>query len=220
MESNINKARRQFFALASSGCFLGHSNHLFREVIETSVIPTLLYGAENWILDKGCLELIENFQVEIGRRVLKLFRYHSGLAVRIGPPLPSVTSRILKQKLTYLSHLLSSEDEYIATRTFKTISNQNAYDLSLVKQCIFLDSKLKTNCTAQILSNINYASSSLRAIKKTITSTDQYLMPKEACKHQFISLASEIKPVTNLGSSQGQKFVLNKDLVVFPQVAD
>ena len=31
-----------------------------------------------------------------------------------------------------------------------------------------------------------------RAMKKTITSTDHYLMLKEACKHQSVSLASEI----------------------------
>ena len=52
----------------------------------------------------------------------------------------------MKQKLSYLCHLLSSEDESIATRTFKIIASQIAYNLSLVKQCIFLDSKLKTNC--------------------------------------------------------------------------
>ena len=38
-----------------------------------------------------------------------------------------------------------------------TQPSQNAYDFSMVKQSIFLDSKLKTNCTAQILSNINHA---------------------------------------------------------------
>ena len=94
--------------------------------------------------------------------------------------------------LGYLCHLLSSEDESIATRTFKTIASQNAYNPSLVKQCIFLDSKPKTNYTAHILSDINNASSSLRAMKKTLTSTEQNLMLKEACKHQPVSLASEI----------------------------
>ena len=191
---NINKARRQFFALGSSGCFLGHSNPLSaREVVETCVIPTLLYGAENWSLDEGCLELLENFQAEIGRRILKLSRFHSSLAVRIGLSLPSITSRILIQKLTYLSHLLSSDDDdSIATRTFKTIASQNVYNLSLVMQCIFLDSKLKTNCTAQILNDLTYASSSLRAMKKIIASTDKHLMLNEASKHQSVSLASEI----------------------------
>ena len=43
VRSNISKARRQFFALGSSGCFLGFSNPLSAgEVVETCVIPTLL----------------------------------------------------------------------------------------------------------------------------------------------------------------------------------
>ena len=193
VKSNINKARRQFFALGSSGGFLGHSNPLSaREVVETCVFPTLLYGAENWILDEGCLELLERFQAEIGRRILKLTRYHSSLAVQIGLSLPSVTSRILKLKLRYLCHLLSSENESIATTTFKVMASQNVYNLLLVRQCIFLDSKLKTNCTAQILNDINCASSCLGVMKKAITSTDRRLMLEEASKHQSVSLASEI----------------------------
>ena len=149
VEKNINKARRQFFHLGSSGCFLGHSNPISaREVMETCVMPTLLYGAENWILDEACLDLLERFQAEIGRRIL---RYHSYLAVQISLSLPSIASRILIQKLGYLLRLSSSKDVSIATNAIKMIACLNAYNLSLVKQCIFLDPKLKTNCTAQIL---------------------------------------------------------------------
>ena len=149
-------------------------------------MPTLLYGAENWILDKACLDLLERFQAEIEWRILRLNRYHSYLAVRIGLSLPSIASRILIQKLGYLLRLSSSKDVSIATNTFKTIACLNAYNLSLVKQCIFLDSKLKTNCTVQILNNMEDASSSLKAMKKTIISTDQN------AKHQSVSQASEI----------------------------
>ena len=189
VESNINKARRQFFALGSSGGFLGHSNPLSaREVFEQCVIPTLLYGAENWILNDRCLELLENFQAEIGRRILKLSRYHSSLSVRIGLALPSVTSRILKLKLNYLQKLLSSEDDSIATATFRIIASQNVYNLSLVKQCIFLDAKIKTRCTAQILNN----TSNFRELKKSIKSQDKQCLVEEACKHQSVNLASSI----------------------------
>lgn len=170
-------------------------------MVETCVFPTLLYGAENWILDE---ELLERFQAEIGRRILKLTRYHSSLAVQIGLSLPSVTSRILKLKLSYRYHLLSSENESIATTTFKVMASQNVYNLLLVRQCIFLDSKLKT---AQILNGINCASSCLGVKKKAITSTDHRLMLEEASKHQSVSLASEINW---LGSSQGQRSVLDK----------
>jgi len=66
VRSNIIKARRQFIALGSSGCFLGFSNPLSaREVVETCVIPTLLNEAENWILDEACLELLESFRLKL-----------------------------------------------------------------------------------------------------------------------------------------------------------
>ena len=157
-------------------------------MFEQCVIPTLLYGAENWILNDRCLELLEYFQAEIGRRILKLSRYHSSLSVRIGLALPSVTSRILKLKLNYLQKLLSSEDDSIATATFRIIASQNVYNLSLVKQCIFLDAKNKTRCTAQILSN----TSNFRELKKSIKSQDKQCLVDEACKHQSVNLASSI----------------------------
>ena len=44
IEHNITKARKQFLALGSSGCFLGYSNPISaREIVESCVIPTLLY---------------------------------------------------------------------------------------------------------------------------------------------------------------------------------
>ena len=96
--------------------------------------------------------------------------------MQIGLSLPSVTARVLIRKITYLHHLLSSEDESIATSTFKILASQNAYDITLVKQCIFLDSKLKTNCTAQILGGVNDMSSCIRELKDSIISRDHQLI--------------------------------------------
>ena len=51
VEHNITKARRQLFRLGSTGCYLGQSTPLTaRTVVETCVLPTLCYGAEDWIL--------------------------------------------------------------------------------------------------------------------------------------------------------------------------
>ena len=50
------------------------------------------------------------------------------------------------------------------------------YSLSLVKQCTFLDPKLKINSTALMLSDIGGAISSLKDIKKSISSADWHLM--------------------------------------------
>jgi len=172
---------------------LGLSNPLSaREVVETCVIPTLLYGADNWILDKACLELLESFQADIGHRILKLSKLHSQLSVHIGLSWPSITSRILMQNLSFLCRLLTSDDDSIAIHTFNTFVSQSAHNLSLVKQCIFLDSKLKTNFTTLILSDTGSARACLKVMKKSISSTDRQLLLEEAGHHQSVCLAREV----------------------------
>jgi len=169
VRSNISKARRQFFALGFSGCFLGFSNPLSaREVVETCVISILLYGAENWILDEACLELLEHFQTEIGRRILKLSKFHSQLSVRIGLSWPSITSRILSQKLSFLCRPPMMTPLPSKPLTLLSVRMRTT---SLIKQCIFLDSKLKTNFTTLTLSDIGSARASQKVMKKSISST-------------------------------------------------
>ena len=55
-----------------------------------------------------------------------------------------------------------------------------------------LDSKLKTNFTAQILSDIGSASASLKAMKKSISFIDRQLMLEEAGQHQSVCLVGEV----------------------------
>ena len=69
---NINKARGAFFS-RGSGTFHGTLNPLSsRSIIECCVLPTLLYGAESWILNTTLLMKLESFQGEIGKRILRL----------------------------------------------------------------------------------------------------------------------------------------------------
>ena len=84
-------------------------------------VSCLFYGADNWILDDRCLNLLESFQAEIGRRILRL-SFHSGFSVRIGLALSSVASRILKLKIGYLQNLLTSENNSMAAATFKILT--------------------------------------------------------------------------------------------------
>ena len=99
VKDNIARARRQFFALGSTGCYLGHSNPLTAiSVVEGCVFPTLLYGAENWILNEESIKLLENFQAEIGRRILRLSKKHSRLSVLLALSWPSMKARVLSQK--------------------------------------------------------------------------------------------------------------------------
>ena len=51
IEENIKKARRAFFLLGSLGTFQSNLGPLSnRSVVETCVLPVLMYGCENWIL--------------------------------------------------------------------------------------------------------------------------------------------------------------------------
>ena len=100
VKDNTARARRQFFALGSTGCYLGHSNPLTAiSVVESCIFPTLLYGAENWILNEEAIKLLENFQAEIGRRILRLSKRHSQLSVLLAIALswPSMKARVLSQ---------------------------------------------------------------------------------------------------------------------------
>ena len=57
---NIQKARRAFFHYGSIGVFQGDISPLSsREVIESCVMPVLLYGSENWILMDDLLRRLD-----------------------------------------------------------------------------------------------------------------------------------------------------------------
>ena len=193
VKENISRARKQFFALGASGCFLGYSNPLSaREIIEVCVFPTLLYGAENWILDESSLNLLECFQAELGRRVLKLSKFHSRLSVLVGLSWPSMTARVFLRKLSFLCRLLSANDDSIAHQTFRTIAGKDVYSLSLVKQCVFLDSCLGSDATACILNDPDNAKASFNNLKKTILECDKILISQDVNNHQSVSLAKKV----------------------------
>ena len=84
------KARRAFFDLGRLG---GNLNPLSScSIIETCIIPT---ECETWLLDSTSLNALESFQYEIGCRSLRVPKFYSRLAVRIGlHSLPEQTTLI------------------------------------------------------------------------------------------------------------------------------
>ena len=84
VDEAIKKARRAFFAYGAMGAFQGKLNPLSgKTIFDTCVVPVLLFGSENWILTDSHLDQPEAFQGEIGRRILKLSKFHSTLATRV-----------------------------------------------------------------------------------------------------------------------------------------
>ena len=78
---------------------------------------------------------LEKFQSEIGKRFLRLSKYHNNLAPLIGLHLPSIKVRVLLRKLSFLAKLLERNDQSISARVLRTLSVDNMYDISLIDQC-------------------------------------------------------------------------------------
>ena len=97
-------------------------------MFETRVLPTLLYGSENWILSDSTLSLFESFQAEIGRRILKLSRFHSRLSINVALRWPTMRARVLITKLGFLCRLLTPhpdpDSDTLAYKLFTTLSLQ------------------------------------------------------------------------------------------------
>ena len=189
VKDNISRARKLFFALGSIGCYLGRSNPLTaRAIVETCVLPTLLYGAENWILNDESLRLLESFQSEIGRGILQLSKHHSQHSVLLAFSWPSMKAK----KLSFLCRILSLGNDTIATRTLLTLASQDVYRLGIVQQCIALDSKLGTDSVSVILNNVDDSKPLFKEVKNSILLKDKILTHQTSAQHQSVRLATGI----------------------------
>ena len=84
VEEGIKKARRSFFHFGSIGVFQGDLSPLSsRTVVESCVLPVLLYGSENWVLTEQLISRLEAFQGEVAKRILKLPKWSSNTAANV-----------------------------------------------------------------------------------------------------------------------------------------
>ena len=112
VEENINEARRAFFALGTIKLFQGKCNPLTaRCLFFTFVLPILFYGCESWFLIDPFMTMLETFQAEIGKWILKLPHSHNNISVCVGLKWPSFVVTILLQKLTLLAKLVSNTSD-------------------------------------------------------------------------------------------------------------
>ena len=73
VEENITRAHRSFFRYGSLGAFQGDLSSL--SIIETCVMPILLFGSENRIVSGCILKQLESFLWELAKRALKWPRH-------------------------------------------------------------------------------------------------------------------------------------------------
>ena len=165
VDEAIKKARWAFFAFGAIRAFQGQLNPISgRSIYETCVIPTLLFGCENWVLTDSMLYQLESFQAEIGRQILKLSRHHSTLSMCLGLRWSSITAtppRILISKLRLLTKLSEGEGS-IGSQIFSSLPQGS---LRLMQECQHLEEKLSCQgCTDSLLNS----QSSLREKKREI----------------------------------------------------
>ena len=143
---NIGSARRAFFSFGSIGVFHGSLNPLSsRSVVETCVMPILLFGSECWYRSDPTLDELEQFQCSIGKRILRLPRFHSNTAVLMGLEWPSMRARVLIRKLNFLRRLVGEREEKLSSQIFHIFAERDVSELAIVEQCRYIPRSLVWN---------------------------------------------------------------------------
>ena len=187
ISENINKARRAFFALGSIGAYQGSLNPLTASsLFSTYVLPILLFGCEVWYVTTSLNDLLNQFQAEIGKRILRLPRSHSNIATRLALHWPSLKVLILCRKLSFLAHLLTSDSGCQSVRLLRTLSD-NAYNISLIQQCRDLEADYGTDFLHQCLLHPDDAPSIVKDAKRTLLPLDWDLTCQAANSHPSLS---------------------------------
>ena len=165
VEENIKKARRAFFHYGSIGVFQGDIGPLSsKEVIESCVMPVLLYGSENWILTEVLMKRLESFQAELVKRVLKWPSHHSNTAAIAVLDVPTMKCRVLVRKLSFLRRVMASDTESLSGSMVLSLCD-DVESICLVRECRELEECFGTEFTSDI---INREVCSLKEMKKII----------------------------------------------------
>ena len=107
---------------------------------------------------------------------LRLPKFYSNNAIRIGLHWPTVSTRILLRKLSFLAKLLCSINYSISTRVFNSLAIDDVYDSSIVQQCRMLESVLGTDVLACCLTNPDFAGDIVKSNKRRILNQDFNLL--------------------------------------------
>ena len=171
------------------GVFQGHLNPLSsRSVVETCVMSVLLFGSESWYLSDTALDGLERFQGWIGKRILRLTRFHSNTTVHIGLDWPSMRARVLMRKLNYLRRLVGVSEDKLSSQIFHAFAGRDVSELTIIEQCRHLESVYEINFTSEILTSAD----SWASIQKRILSADKELRVNRANTRRSLKHLSAI----------------------------
>ena len=139
-----------------------------------------------------CIQALEKFQCEIGRKILKLSKYCANYVIRIGLHWPAVATRILLRKLTFLSKLLSNYKDKMSSPIFISLAIEDMYNISVVQQCKMLEATLATNIVDECLSNPYNAPEIVPINKKLLLKRDYEQLLSSAMSHPSVYPVAQI----------------------------
>ena len=121
IQDRIKRARKAFFQFGSVYAFQGNLSPISCcSIVETCVIPILLYGIENWVMSPESIRMLECFQGEVAKRILQLPKWYSNTAASVALGWNSLHSVCTIRKLRFLLRVMTNE-ESICHRAFSAM---------------------------------------------------------------------------------------------------
>ena len=182
IRDRIKRARKAYFQFGSVYAFQGKLSPISCcSIVETCVIPILLYGVENWVMSPESIRMLECFQGEVAKRILQLPKWYSNTAASVALDWNSLHSVCTIRKLRFLLRVMANEVDDVQA-------------LCLVWECRELEERYKSKFTLQIL-NAKEPVDGLEIIRKAqmyINKKDQALLlnkisvpPQDRCVHRL-----------------------------------
>ena len=150
IQIRVQKARRAFFQYGSIYAFQGKLSPLScSSIVEMCILPILFYGVENWVMSPESIQILESFQGEIAKRILRLPKWYSNTAAIIALGWNTLHSVCTTRNLKFL-HRVTTSKESICHRVFSATVD-DIESVSLVRECRELEQRYKSNFTSTIL---------------------------------------------------------------------
>ena len=195
VEERVCKARKAFFANGDLGAFHGLLNPLSsRSLVESCVLPVLMYGAEAWCINASLLLKLESFQSEIGKKILRLPKFSANQVPLLALNWPTMRCRCLCAKLSFLYKIHSSEQSTLSTEVFNSLTFPSIESTLLINQCRLLEQPYSQKFTDEVLTNPDVV---MRSLKEQIIKADRSLLLSEAKIHPSQSIVAEV--ASNMG---------------------
>ena len=119
IEDRISKGRRTFNSISGIGIRKGGISMFTCNVIFWSiVIPTTLYGCELWIMDDIGINMIEEFQNYVGRRMQRLHPKSSRICSFYGLGWMRLERIIQIKKLMFIHSIMKMNDDDLPKKIF------------------------------------------------------------------------------------------------------